>query len=370
MKSPLPLLRMQGVTHTPTQSSNNPRCSLIERMPKWLICIPLAVQWLWLSLRYLSPTLPSTANPAIPSGGLVGEGKLDYFNGVGPHARQSIADYCAVSTHRQQTRRSLTKKMAAANLQFPIIAKPNLGLCGYGVQRIDNSEALLAYCAAFPRNETIVLQRYLNETGEAGIFYLRDPDTDAGELIGLALRHSPQIIGDGIHTIEELILADLRARRLLQSSQHRGDFDHLQIPARGVSVRLATIGSTRVGGLYRNGAHLMTPQLLSAIDAIARDMPSFYCGRFDVRFDDIDALRAGRGFTIIEINGAGSEAIEAWDPEIGVVTAFRIIFEKQRRLFALGHQMRRRGVRPIGLLALARLYQRQQKLITLYPPSN
>lgn len=361
---------IQQTTRQNTTPLSNPRCSLIERMPKWMICIPLAVQWLWLSLRYLSPTLPSAVNPAIPTGGLVGEGKLDYFNGAGLHAKSAIADYCAVSTHRHPTRRSLTRKIATANLQFPLIAKPNLGLCGYGVQRIETMDALLAYCAVFPRNETIVLQRYLSATGEAGIFYLRDPDTDVSELIGLALRHSPHITGDGVHTIDELVQADGRARRLLQSIHHHVDVDRTQIPARGVSVRLATIGSTRVGGLYRNGAHLITPQLLAAIDAIARDMPSFFCGRFDVRFDDLDALREGHGFTIIEINGAGSEAIEAWDPDIGVINAFRMIFEKQRRLFALGHQMRRRGVRPIGLLALRRHYQRQQKLIALYPPSN
>ena len=24
----------------------------LERMPKWLICVPLVLQWLWLGLRY------------------------------------------------------------------------------------------------------------------------------------------------------------------------------------------------------------------------------------------------------------------------------------------------------------------------------
>ena len=77
-----------------------PHCGLLERMPKWLICVPLTVQWLWLALRYGSATLPSAANPAITSGGLVGEGKLEYFSGMGPVARAVTAAYCAVSTHR------------------------------------------------------------------------------------------------------------------------------------------------------------------------------------------------------------------------------------------------------------------------------
>lgn len=38
----------------------------------------------------------------------------------------------------------------------------------------------------------------------------------------------------------------------------------------------------------------------------------------------------------MEVNGAGSEAIQAWDPDTSLVSAFRIIFSKQRLLFAIG----------------------------------
>ena len=65
--------------------------SMLERMPKWLICVPLAVQWCWLGLRHGSLTLPSAANPCITSGGLVGEGKLEYFEQMGPKGRAMTA---------------------------------------------------------------------------------------------------------------------------------------------------------------------------------------------------------------------------------------------------------------------------------------
>ena len=120
----------------------------------------------------------------------------------------------------------------------------------------------------------------------------------------------------------------------------------------------------------RDGGAFATPKLLAAIDAIARDMPRFHFGRFDVRFDDLRALAQGRGFSIMEINGAGSEAIQAWDPDIGLVKGLCMVFEKQRILFAIGHAMRRQGVQPMGLLALARLNRRQIRLIDRYPPSN
>ncbi|MEO6018368.1 MAG: hypothetical protein ABIP46_14020 [Polaromonas sp.] len=350
--------------------SERASCSLLERMPKWLICVPLTLQWLWLTLRYRSATLPSAANPAITSGGLVGEGKLEYFTGMGPIARAATARYCAVSTRCIPSRTGLRQVMDEAALSFPLIAKPDLGLCGYGVRLLADMRQLQAYLKAYPANETVVLQQYLPQDGEAGIFYVRDPGTGVGRIIGLALRYFPRVTGDGRSTLAALIASDPRARRVCSSVQHEPQHDLQRVPATGEVVRLATIGSTRVGGLYRDGGAYATPQLLAAIHSIACDMPSFHFGRFDVRFESLQALSAGNGFTIMEVNGAGSEAIQAWDPDTGVVAGFRMIFDKQRILFAIGDAMRRRGVRPIGLLELWRLNRRQLQLIERYPPSN
>ena len=344
--------------------------STLERMPKWLICIPLTLQWFCLALRYRSLTLPSAANPRITSGGLVGEGKLEYFKDMGPIASAATATYCAVSTQGTPSGAALRQLMRRAVLFFPLVAKPDLGLCGYGVRLLANMGELQAYLAAFPANETVVLQAYLPQEGEAGIFYARDPVTGNARIIGLALRHFPRVTGDGVSTIAELIALDPRAARAVTSRLHDCPHDSGRIPAAGEIVRLATIGSTRVGGLYRDGAACITPQLTAAVDAIARDMPEFYFGRFDVRFNTLSELSAGRGFTIMEINGAGSEAIQAWDPDIGLAAGLKMIFQKQSLLFAIGDALRRRGVRPIGLLKLFQLNRRHNRLIAHYPPSN
>lgn len=345
-------------------------CSVLERMPKWLICVPLVVQWLWLSLRYGGPTVPSAANPHLTSGGLVGEGKLEYFRGMGALARSVTAAHCAVFNDGTATAPALQETMQRSGLAFPVVAKPDLGLCGYGVRLVQDMAALQAYLAAFPAGETVVLQRYLPQDGEAGIFYARDPVTGQGRIIGLALRYFPRVTGDGRSTVAQLVAADARARRIARSPRHECSVPRDSVPAAGQQVRLATIGSTRVGGLYRDGAALITPELVRAIDAVARDMPDFHFGRFDVRYDSLRELGAGRGFTIMEINGAGSEAIEAWDPDTGVLQGFRMVFAKQRLLFAIGAAQRKAGVRPIGLMALARLNRRQNRLVDRYPPSN
>ncbi|HEU4375428.1 MAG TPA: hypothetical protein VFS02_18175 [Telluria sp.] len=339
-------------------------------MPKWLICIPIAIQWSWLALRYASVTLPTAANPRITSGGLVGEGKLEYFDTMGALARGATARHVALRGGRGLADAALAATLARAGLAFPLVAKPDLGLCGYGVCKLDSLAALRDYAECYPDGETIVLQEYLSEENEAGIFYARDPASGEGRVIGLALRYYPRVTGDGVSTLERLIRNDGRAARVLDTPAHACGLELNAVPAAGQVVRLSTIGSTRVGGLYRDGGALVTPALTAAIDAIARDMPEFHFGRFDVRFRSAQELAAGAGFAIMEVNGAGSEAIQAWDPDTGLLDGFRMIFAKQRLVFAIGAANRRRGFRPIGPLALVRLNWRQNGLIERYPSSN
>ena len=99
-------------------------------------------------------------------------------------------------------------------------------------------------------------------------------------------------------------------------------------------------------------------------------MPAFHFGRFDVRFGSLDELEQGRGFCHHGNQRRGLGSDTGVGPGAALAQAFRMIFAKQRVLFAIGDAMRRRGARPVGLLELARLNWRQQRLIALYPPSN
>jgi hypothetical protein len=301
---------------------------------------------------------------------MVGEGKLEYFAAMGAVARAATARHCGVRVEPDLAADVLLELLRTAGLAFPLVAKPDLGLCGHGVRRIENLAELRQYIARFPRGETVVLQEYLPQDGEAGIFYARDPVTGMGRVIGLALRQFPRVTGDGARSVGALMAADRRARRLASSRWHDCSHDASRIPAAGEVVRLATIGSTRVGGLYLDGGSFITPALTAAVDAVARDMTDFHFGRFDVRFESLGELAAGRGFRIMEVNGAGSEAIEAWDPDLPLLRAFATIFAKQRLLFEIAASRRRAGATPLSIVALALLNLRQQRLIAQYPPSN
>jgi hypothetical protein len=345
------------------------RVGAFERLPKWLNLVPMVAQWLWLGLRHGSVTLPSSANPQITAGGLVGDTKSEYFYCMGPLARSRVADFVMLQAQGAASLPAALVAMREADLDFPVVAKPDLGWCGFGVRRINDEAALRDYLARYPRDAALMLQQYLSEPGEAGLFYMRHPDQATGPLLGILLRHYPKVIGDGVSTIAQLVERDVRLQRTTQNVGHECSYEPNCVPAAGEIVRLSLIASTRVGGLYEDGSAHATAELTAAVEAIARDMPQFHVGRFDVRYLTLEHLRRGQ-FTIMEVNGAGSEAVHAWDPKYSIGDVYRIVFAKQRLLFALAAANRVLGHRPVSVFALARHYLHQQRLIRRYPPSN
>jgi hypothetical protein len=350
---------------------NSAQIGRLEQLPKWLNLIPMIGQWAWLSLKHGSWTLPAAANPQITAGGMVGERKSEYFRMMGPLARSHVAQFTLLRNVRAHSiLNDAEQAMADAGLSYPLILKPDIGWCGFGVRIVRNRAELKSYLDAYPADEDIMLQHFVPYEGEAGIYYTRWPGQPKGRITGLLLRFFPRIVGNGRSTIAELMEQSPRIRRLGRDGRSEACCDVSRIPAASEIVRLSVTGSTRVGGLYEDASSLGTPELENAINAIAMDIKDLHVARFDVRYDTIGAMRAGHSFKIIEVNGAGSEAVHAWDPRYTLADAYKIVFEKQRTLFSIGAAMRKRGHRPPSGWSIAKLYLRQERLIRGYPPSN
>lgn len=357
------------------------RIGRAERIPPSLFYVPLGAQWLWLALRHRSLSLPTIANPMIEVGGLWGESKRAYLDMVSGEARRWLAPYVTlVRGALDDTARDTAKAVGlarGAGLDFPLVAKPDIGWQGYGVRLVHSEPELAAYMAAFPEGATLMLQALVPWEGEAGVFYVRHPNEESGTIAALTLRYFPHVTGDGTRSLRDLILDDQRAS--WKAGAHLG-LDRLhgglppaaleRVPAAGEVVRLSFIGSIRVGGLYRDASALVTPALSARFDEISRAMPEFHYGRYDIRFASVERLQSGEDFRIIEINGAGSEAISAWDPERTVAEVYGRLLRQQRLLFEIGAENRRRGYRPAGLPAVLRAAWKQSRLVSRYPPSS
>lgn len=347
--------------------------SFFEFWPDWLFYAPVVAFWVLNSIRYGSITLPSLANPRINAGGICGESKNGILGLAGPAARPWVADYAAFTVSGHADANDLPRALAAmqqAGLGFPVVAKPDMSCNGVGVRVVRNEAQLQAYLSAFPRATDLQLQRLITYEGEAGIFYIRHPGERTGRITSVTLKYPPCVVGDGRRSVKDLIAADDRLHAISHLLLPRLGPKAASVPAPGERVALVFVGNHCRGSTFKDGLSIVTPALTARIDEIMQDMPDVYFSRIDLRYDNLDALREGRDFKIIEFNGSGSEATHIWDPEMTLARAYKDQFFHYGESFRIGAQMRKTGLKPIGPLKLLALWQHQKRLMRAYPVND
>jgi hypothetical protein len=343
--------------------------SFFEFWPDWAFYTPVVMHWLMLGIRYGDFSLPTAANPRITTGGLCGESKLSILSQVGPEARDLVAPACGMVA-RPGGSADAEAAMQATGLHYPVVAKPDIGCNGTGVRLIRGRAAMDRYLEVYPPGETVVLQHYIEEPNEAGIFYVRHPDEPRGRITSVTIKKPPVVVGDGRSTLRDLIMADERARLVPHLYLDRLAERLGNIPEQGKNISLVFVGNHCKGSLFYDGRTLVTPALTEAVERLARSMPDFFFGRIDVRFASTVSLRHGVGFQVIEINGAGSEATHIWDPSTRLLDAWRAQFFHYGAAFRIGAANRRRGFSSSGVRAMYRDWKNQRRLMALYPMND
>ena len=361
----------------PAFDQSGEQLSFFEFWPMWAFYPPVMLYALYLMLRYRGILLPTVANPSFPGGGFVGESKADILALATKHTPEWVADFFAITRpslanveESKQFLQEVLTRIQQKGFEFPVVAKPDMGCRGVGVKLLKSETELLNYIHHFPAQAKFLVQRYVNLEGEAGVFYSRLPGQATGELISITLKYFPYVTGDGVRTLRELIMADDRAGKLshLYLKRHIARLD--TVPAVGESIRLAFAGSHSRGAIFRNGTHLITPQMQARFDEISQRLPEFYFGRYDIRFADFAEVQQGKNFTIVEVNGAGAESTHIWDRKTTLFKAWLDLFKQYRLLFKTGYLNRKRGFKPISIKSFWRGYKLEKSLTTRYPPTD
>ena len=170
----------------------------------------------------------------------------------------------------------------------------------------------------------------------------------------------PVVMGDGRRTLDELILADPRAVAMAATYLDAQEARLREVIPEGERVQLVELGTHARGAYFHDGARLVTPELTDAIERVSRLFGGFFFGRYDVRSPSTEDFRRGV-FKLIELNGVTSEATSIYDPEHGVIHAYRTLFAQWRLAFAIGAENRERGVAPTTIVDLARLIVRYRR---------
>ena len=335
-----------------------------EFWPAWLFYIPVAVRYLTLSLRYGSLTLPSAANPCMKTGGLIGESKFEILRDLKVIAPDFVPDTALIpmSGDRMATLKAF---MTSTATTFPVVLKPDLGFRGSGFRIARSGEQAASYLSTV--NVPVIAQHYAPGPCEAGLFYCRMPGEARGRILAITEKVFPELVGDGFRCIEELILADERARMQAPTLLARFHDRRNEVPASGEIIRLVEAGNHAQGCLFRDGMHLHSSHLEEQIDAISRELKGFFIGRYDVRYTNSQDLRLGNRFSIIELNGVAGEPTSAYDASKGMVAAFTLLFRHWELAFAVGAVNRAAGLRPDTLMTIFREYRSYRKLQSRHP---
>ena len=325
-----------------------------EFWPPWVFYPPVAVYVLWLGVRYRSLLLFTAANPGIPAGGVVGESKWDILRSfAGPASVLPAMAFLPGDTTAAQRRAQVDSFMAERGLGWPLVVKPDVGERGAGVTIVRSRDQL--HRVLQHAGGALLVQEYLPGR-EYGIFYHRKPDDPAGRIFSITNKRLPTVTGDGVSTLEALILRGERtvciARMLLERHATR----LWDVPADGEVVALVDLGTHCRGAAFFDGTALRTVTLEATIDRISRNFTGFYFGRYDVRADSDEALRQGH-FKVIELNGVASEATSIYDPKYRLVDAYRILRQQWRTAFEIGAANRAAGARPASLNELRVLFR-------------
>jgi membrane protein DedA with SNARE-associated domain len=322
-----------------------------EFWPSWLFYLPVLPWLAYLSVRYRGVLTWTAANPGIPQGGVVGESKHAILVQL---PQSSVVPTILVPTGEPGARLAQVRQtIDERGWSFPLVLKPDAAQRGAGVKRVHDWVDVEKYLRGQPG--AVLVQTYHPGPFEAGIFYYRLPGEANGHIFSITDKVFPVLVGDGRSTVEELIWRHPRYRMQARTFLARHAAEQGRVLAAGERFALAVAGNHCQGTMFRDGAHLVTPELERAVDAIARQFPGFYIGRFDVRYTDPEAFRASRDLAIVELNGATSESTNFYDPSWSLFAAYRTLFRQWSLLYRIGNANRQRGHAPTGILELLRL---------------
>jgi hypothetical protein len=325
-----------------------------EYWPFGIIHAPLFPYWLWLSLKARSLIFFSASNPGILMGGMFGESKFEVQEKVPVEYKPK-----SVLIGFPATPQMAMERMGSVGIKFPVICKPDLGERGWMVRKVSNESELENYINQL--RIPFLVQDLVDLPLEFGVFYVRYPSEANGRVTSIVGKEMLSVVGDGIKSLEMLILEIDRAKlhwdTLGVTYRHRL---HEVIPS-GEKIELVSIGNHCLGTKFLNANHLITERLSASFDAISKRIDGFYFGRFDLRASTIKDLEEGK-VMVMELNGCGAEPAHIYHPGFSLLEACRVLFRHWSDIYRVSTENHQRGAPYLTFLEARAIYSKFKSL--------
>jgi hypothetical protein len=277
------------------------------------------------------------SNPKLTFGGMEGEPKKEMHDLLPAHLRPAFFNVFPYEDFS-----FVLKRLSASGIKYPLIAKPEVGGQGILFRKINSEEVLKNYHDHV--SVEYFLQEFINYPIEVSLFYYRFPGESKGVITGFLLKIPMQVTGDGLHTLEELILRNSKSGKRMKELRARHGHNFNMIIPDGEKYMLSYAANHNRGALFIDMKEEIDENLCSLLDGISHLVNDFFYGRYDIMCNSIEDLKQGKNFVILEYNGCGAEPNHFYDTGYTLINAWKEILKHWKVLYLISRKNYKAGI--------------------------
>lgn len=298
-----------------------------EQWNFFVLYMPLFPFWFWYCLRSRSLWFFSSSNPTITFGGFEGEGKKEMYDQL-PKELYPSTIYISPELSIQEAEEFILQ----SGFQLPFTVKPDVGMKGLLFRKINSWEQWRVYHEKI--QVLYLVQEFIDYPEEYSVFYYRYPNSLKGTISGFIRKDLLQVKGNGVSSLQELILTHPKAcNRIDELKSRHADNWNLVISNEEIYY-LSYAGNHNRGAHFTNLSTDISTDLLDKFDQLSFKT-SFYYGRYDIKARSLESFKEGKEFSILEFNGCGAEPNHIYDCEMSLLDAYRVLLAHWSSLFKI-----------------------------------
>jgi hypothetical protein len=309
-----------------------------EQWPLPFYQFPMGFVWLWYCWKARQPWFFSTANPGLTFGGFEGEGKWEMYAQLPPGTFPTTV----LVPHRQTPDEALAQ-FRDSGLSYPVALKPDVGMKGLLVRKIENDAQLVRYHRAIAAD--YLIQEWVDLPVELGVFYVRYPHADTGTITGISAKELVYVYGNGHSTLDELMARHPQAAGILPDLRRKhADKLHDIVPL-GQKYQLTIAANRRRGAKLHDMRHEIDAALTAVMDQLSGHSGQLQWGRFDIKCQSIEDLKQQQNYTVLEFNGAGAAPSHIYQAGLSFGQAWAEVAYNWQVLYEISQINRKNGVK-------------------------
>ncbi|MBS1512948.1 MAG: hypothetical protein JST86_19050 [Bacteroidetes bacterium] len=334
---------------------------IIQKITNWeawpfkLIYAPITPVWLWYTIKSGAVWFFTPSNPKLTFGGMEGEPKKEMYQLLPKAFYPTTFNVLPGEAFDE-----IQKKIQQNGIRYPLIVKPEVGGQGILFRKLDTEQELQHYHSLMPFE--YIIQALVEFPMEVSVFYIRHPKEQKGMVTGFLHKIPMQVIGDGVQTLEQLILQHAKGQKRVEELYHKHKSKWSTVIPSGEKYMLSYAANHNRGAHFVDLKNHIDDQLVQVFDKISLDIDDFFYGRYDIMCNCVDDLKSGKNFMILEYNGCGAEPNHFYDTGYTLMGAYKEILKHWKALYEICRYNSKRGIKPWPLMRGHRFLQNSKVL--------